>query len=175
MRANTWRAPVVEWIERRGASAWSDEFLEFFERAFQAPLRLYPNDAWFGVHAQCVSLTIGNMWLAAIASPPKCVYVLAEPNLRVKGLGNLPIPSTLKYAPLDLLTAKPWSRLGLVNADRRIWDSYARACETILESPVSRNVIKRNLYRKARLSEFLGAAARFDGGEFYGNETPVKR
>jgi hypothetical protein len=93
------------------------------------------------------------MWLAAIAKPPECAYLLVEPELRVRGMGYLPIRSTLRYMPLGFVTAKPWELVEELNTNRHAWDSYARACKLILHSPVSRNVITRNLYRKARVSE----------------------
>lgn len=149
----TWQSKTRAWVEKRRAPELSDEFVVFFEHTFQTPLKLYPNDAWFGVHDTCMSLTIGNMWLAAIAAPPRCVYVIVAEDLHIKGMGYLPIRSTQKYVPLGFATAKPWDLVRAVNKDKRIWDSYARACELILKSPISRNVITRNLYRKARVSE----------------------
>ncbi len=151
-----WQAHTRAWIEKRGAKKLSDEFILFFEKSFAAPMKLYPNDAWFGVHANCASLTIGNMWLAAIASPPKCAYLIVERDLKMRGLGYLPIPSTLRYVPLGFVTAKPWELVRALNQDKRVWDSYARACELILQAPISRNVITRNLHRKARISELRG-------------------
>lgn len=152
----TWQTQTRGWVEKRRAAELGDEFIRFFEKTFRAPLKLYPNDAWFGVHDGCVSLTIGNMWLAAIAKPPGCVYLIAEQDLHLRGMGYLPIRSTLRYVPLGFVTVKPWDGVGILNKNRRAWDSYARACELILQSPISRNVITRNLHRKARVSEFLG-------------------
>lgn len=153
----TWQSKTREWMTKRRAPELGDAFVLFFERTFQTPLKLYPHDAWFGVHDTAVSLTIGNMWLAAIAATPRCVYVIVEEDFRLPGMGYIPIRSTLRYAPLGLLTAKPWDLVRAVNKDKRIWDSYARACELILKSPISRNVITRNLYRKARVSELQNA------------------
>lgn len=150
-----WQAQVRAWLEKRRARDLGDDFVLFFERSFVAPSTLYPGDAWFGVHSNCVSLTIGNIWLAAIASPPRCAYLIVEPELKIKGMGHLPIASTGRYVPLDFMTAKPWDRTRAMNEDGRIWDSYARACELILSSPISRNVITQNLHRKARLNELL--------------------
>lgn len=149
----TWQAKTREWLAKRRASELGDEFVLFFERSFQTPLKLYPNDAWFGVHDTVISLTIGNMWLAAVTSSPRCIYVIVEQDFRLPRMGYIPIRSTLRYEPLGLITAKPWDRVSSVYEDTRIWDSYALACELILRSPVSRNVITRNLYRKARVSE----------------------
>lgn len=149
----TWQSKTREWLTKRRAPELSDEFVLFFRRTFQTPLKLYPNDAWYGVHDTVMSLTIGNMWLAAVTSSPRCIYVIVEQDFRVKGMGYIPIRSTLRYAPLGLITAKPWEMVRTVSDNERIWDSYTRACELILKSPVSRNVITRNLYRKARVSE----------------------
>jgi hypothetical protein len=95
------------------------------------------------------------MWLAAIAKPPGCAYLMVEPDFRVKGMGYLPIRSTLRYMPLGFVTAKPWELVEELNSNVRAWESYARACKLILQSPISRNVITRNLYRKARVSELI--------------------
>ena len=149
----TWQAQTRGWMEKRRAPELGDAAVAFFETAFETPTKLYPHDAWFGVHASCISLTIGNMWLAAVASPPKCAYLIVEQDFRMAGMGYMPIPSTLRYVPLGFVTAKPWDLVRALNKDQRAWDSYARACELILQSPISRNVITRNLRRKARLSE----------------------
>ncbi len=117
------------------------------------PQKLYPNDAWFGIHDSYASLTIGNMWLAAIGTRPRCAYLMVERDLKINGMGYLPIRATFKYVPLGFLTVKRWDKLHAVNQNKRAWDSYARGCELILQSPISRNVITRNLHRKVRLSE----------------------
>lgn len=150
-----WQSQTRTWVEKRGAPEYGEAFITFFEKSFQAPLKLYPHDAWFGVHANCVSLTIGNMWLAAIASPPRSAYLIVNEDFRMAGMGYLPIRSTQRYVPLGFVTAKPWDLVQALNQNKRVWDSYARACELILQSPISRNVITRNLYRKARVSEML--------------------
>lgn len=162
----TWQSQTRAWIEKRGASEAAENLVLFFEKAFQAPLKLYPHDAWFGVHANCVSLTLGNMWLAAIASPPNCAYLIVEQDLCIKGIGFLPIRATQKYVPLGFSTAKPWQLVHLLNENKQVWDEYARGCELLLQSPISRNVITRNLYRKARLSELRSAKPDilFEGG-----------
>lgn len=149
----TWQAQTRAWVEKRGAGDLGDEFITFFEKTFQTPLKLYPNDAWFGLHDGCISLTIGNMWLAAIAKPPRCVYLIAEQDLRLRGMGYMPIPSTLRYMPLGFVTVKPWDTVSVLNKNKRAWESYAKACELILQSPISRNVITRNLHRKVRIGE----------------------
>lgn len=151
-----WQTQTRAWLEKRGAKNLGDDFISFFEKSFAAPMQLYPHDAWFGVHAQCASLTIGNMWLAALASPPKCAYLIVEHDLKIRGMGYLPIRSTLRYMPLGFVTAKPWELVRALNQEERVWASYARACELILQSPISRNVITRNLHRKARVSELQG-------------------
>ena len=148
-----WQVQVAAWAEKRGAGKLSQEFVTFFEKSFQPPLKLYPREAWFGIHSNCISLTIGNMWLSAVVVRPRMVWMMTEPNLSVKGFGSHPIPSTLRYAPLDAVTAEPWDRVRALNRQEQIWDSYARACELILQSPISRNVITRNLHRKSRLAD----------------------
>ena len=148
-----WQAQVAAWAYKRGAGDLSDEFITFFEQSFRTPLKLYPRDAWFGIHANCISLTIGNMWLSAIVTRPRMAWMMTEPDLGVKGFGTHPIPSTLRYAPLDAVTAEPWDRIRALNRNARVWKSYAQACSLILQSPISRNVITRNLYRKARLAD----------------------
>lgn len=148
-----WQPHVAAWAEKRGAGELAHEFIAFFENSFRTPLKMYPRDAWFGIHSNCISLTIGNMWLTAVVARPKIVWMMTEPNLRMKGFGSHPIPSTLRYAPLDAVTAEPWDRVRALNRQARVWESYSRACELILQSPISRNVITRNLHRKARLAD----------------------
>ena len=147
-----WQAQTRAWLEKRRIEN-VEVCLAFFDRAFAAPLKLYPRDAWFGIHDTYASLTLGNMWLACIGTLPQCAYVMVEPTFEMRGMGSIPIRSTQRYAPLVLLTAKPLTLLSRLNENQRVWDSYARACELILQSPISRNVITRNLHRKARLSE----------------------
>lgn len=153
----TWQTQTRAWLEKRRIENFSDESILFFENAFQTPSKLYPRDAWFGIHGEYASLTIGNMWLAAIGTRPRCAYLIAERDLKMHGMGYLPIRATFKYVPLGFLTVKEWGKLGALNQNKRVWDSYARACELILQSPISRNVITRNLHRKARLSELQTA------------------
>jgi hypothetical protein len=150
-----WQAHLRAWAEKRHGTEFADDIVLFFEKSFQTPQKLYPKDAWFGIHGGYVSLTIGNMWLAAVASTPRCAYLLVEESFRIKGMGYIPVRSTARYAPLDLLTAKPWDLIAALNKNKSAWDSYKHACELILKSPISRNVITRNLHRKARLSELL--------------------
>lgn len=147
----TWQAATRAWLEKRRAGALGDASIRFFQETFRTPSKLYPNDAWFGVHDSYISLTIGNMWLAAIATHPKCVYLMVEHDLNIRGTGYLPIRSTLRYVPLGFVTASPWDLVAALNKNRHAWDSYDRACELILQAPISRNVITRNLHRKARL------------------------
>lgn len=148
-----WQALLRGWAEKRHANEYADDIVLFFEKAFQTPQKLYPQDAWFGIHDSYASLTIGNMWLAAVGSRPPCAYLLVEDGFTVKGMGNIPIRSTARYAPLDLVTAKPWDRIPVLNKKKSAWDSYEQACALILKSPISRNVITRNLQNKARLGE----------------------
>jgi hypothetical protein len=153
----TWQTKTRAWLEKRGAGEWLDDCLLFFERAFEAPARLYPHDAWYGIHDSYASLTIGNMWLATLGTSPRCAYLIVEPTFEMLGTGFIEIRSTLRYAPLIFVTVKPWDRIHTLNQNEGAWESYARACELIIQSPVSRNVITRNLHRKARLSELPGA------------------
>ncbi len=148
-----WQAQTRAWLEKRRANEFTKDCVLFFEQAFGVPSKLYPNDAWFGIHDTYASLTIGNMWLAALYTAPRCAYLMVEHDLNIRGMGYLPIRSTFKYVPLGFLTLKNWDRIIELNKNQRVWDSYARACELILQSPISRNVITRNLRRKARLSE----------------------
>jgi hypothetical protein len=150
-----WQTQVRAWIEKRGASAFVDDVVLFFEKALETPRTLYPSDAWFGIHDTYASLTIGNIWLASIGTAPHCAYLLAEPSLKLSGMKYLPIRSTFKYVPLVFLNAKPFSKLHALNENPRAWNSYTRACELILHSPISRNVITRNLRRKVRLDELF--------------------
>lgn len=148
----TWQAQTRVWLEKRGVEN-SDDVILFFEKAFAAPKKLYPNDAWFGIHDTYASLTIGNMWLAALGTRPRCAYVIAERDLKLRGMGYLPIRATFKNVPLGFVTLKDLGKLSALNQNEIVWDLYARGCELILQSPISRNVITRNLHRKVRLSE----------------------
>lgn len=120
----TWQTQTRAWLEKRRIENFSDEIILFFENAFQTPLKLYPRDAWFGIHGEYASLTIGNMWLAAIGTQPRCAYLIVERDLKMRGMGYLPIPSTFKYVPLGFLTVKEWGKLGALNQNKRVWDSY---------------------------------------------------
>lgn len=148
----TWQAQTRAWLEKRRVEN-AEDVIFFFEKAFEAPKKLYANDAWFGIHDSYASLTIGNMWLAALGTRPRCAYVITEHDLKLRGMGYLPIRSTFNYVPLGFLTLKDLDKLSALNQNEIIWDSYARGCELILQSPISRNVITRNLHRKVRLSE----------------------
>lgn len=153
VQASSWQSAVADWVNKRGAGEVSADVVAFFDRAFETPRRLYPQDAWFGIHAGCISLTIGNMWLAAVTGSSKRVMLITEPDVRIRGMELSLIPSTLRYTPLGFTTVKPLERVVAMNKNQRAWDSYARACELILESPISRNVITRNLHRKVKVGE----------------------
>ncbi len=151
----SWQKHVIDWANKHKASSMADDFVEFFNRAFQVPYALYPKDAWFGAHSTHLSLTIGNIWLAAIGASSKRVDLLVDDDPSINGVKFIPAPSTQRYTPLGWLIVEPSDQIGLILQSKAGWKSYERACEKILDAPISRLIIQRNLHRKKTLAEWL--------------------
>ena len=62
----SWQIDVKQWAakHRKISKNISNDLINFFELAFKNAR--YPEESWFGIHEQIVSLVIGGIFLAAI-------------------------------------------------------------------------------------------------------------
>lgn len=164
-----WITEVQQWASKKKVPSLADAFVEFFRLAFQ-PIT-YPQQAFFGVHADRVSLCVGNIWLAALRSPPEGLYMLVDAVVERDWCSSEPVKSTMRYVPLYWLGAKPLAQVEHVVRSTAVWASYAKACLKVLESPISRNNIPKNQINKVPLSVLL---ARADNHPPPRPETPPK-
>jgi hypothetical protein len=61
-----WEADTRHWLERQGdvSSGLATDICRFFVRAFEHTR--HPQNAWFGVHKDRISLVVGGIFLAAV-------------------------------------------------------------------------------------------------------------
>ncbi len=160
-----WAEWIVFWRRRiRDNPELANELVRFYQLAFEwLPEPAY-SKAWFGAHSNCISLTLGNMWLACIGSwrGGEIELLVDDPALwREPGV---PLPSMERYVPLGL-AVWPWQRVGYVNLKQSLWRSYARAAEKIWAAPISRNEISIVIQNKRRLPDLLGKTTPLPIGE----------
>lgn len=147
-----WAQAIKEWVsqKRKIESHLADVLVEFFELAFE-PIP-YPQRTYFGLHADRISLCLGNIFLAAVYR--QHIYILVERGLSLPNFHFEPAKSTERYIPLSWVVA-PVEAVAEITQTQGIWDSYARANLEILESPVSRINIPKNQVNKAKLSDIF--------------------
>ena len=157
---SSWQSDIEQWVakHRKLPNTLSRDLVRFFELVFDHTQ--HPNEAWFGVHEQIVSLVVGNIFLAAIHLDKRDygIWVLLDQNpVLIPKVKYEPVKSTQKYD--DPLT---WAHLDdvtdvsvlLENSD--FWSSYSNASNKILNSPISRSrsVEFQQSKHKRRLNEF---------------------
>lgn len=150
-----WQQAIREWIYKEKPEL-ADEFVRFFGLAFK-PIS-YPEQAYFGVHSTCVSLCVGNIWLAAFDKRSWSFWLLVDEQWSDSRFEFELAKSTKRYIPLYWLKVAP-ERLTEVLQSPGIWNSYASACLKVLESPVSRINIPKNRINKVRLSDLMVSTA----------------
>jgi len=141
-----WHQAVREWVYRVRPEL-ADEFVQFFGLAFK-PIT-YREQARFGVHSSCISLCVGNIWLASFS---KRIWLLVDEPLRDPRFDFELAKSTERYIPLYWLKAAPEAVTEILQS-QNIWTSYANACLKVLEAPISRTNILKNQINKVRLSD----------------------
>lgn len=157
-----WVQAIQKWTSQKKKIGphLADAFVEFFNLAFE-PIP-YPQQSYFGLHADRISLCVGNIFLAAVYK--QFIYILVERGLFLQKFYLEPAKSTERQIPLSWLVA-PVEAVAEINQTPEIWASYARASQQILESPISRISISKNRINKVKLSDILSLA---DGQLFEG-------
>ncbi len=149
-----WIEEIRQWPHIRSDPELAAGFVKLFQIAFDAVP--YPQQAYFGVLSSRISLTVGNIWLAAVTITDKEIYVLVDEALQIQGLSFSPVKSTLRYTPLFWMVAQPWEAITTIIETSPIWkNSFTRACVKVTDSPVSRIIIPKNQIHKKRLSDFF--------------------
>ncbi len=145
-----WVERVRQWKILKVSPELAQEVVRFFQLAFEhLPERTFQN-AWFGLHSHCISLNVGNIWLASFYYKRR-IYLLVDDRWHEDA------KSTTRYIPLGwVIYPCSWDDLREINQASDIWESYARAAEKIWASPISKLVISKNLRNKQRLSVLLG-------------------
>ncbi len=144
-----WQQAVREWFYPIRPEL-ADDFVRFFESAFR-PIT-YRERARFGVHSSCISLCVGNIWLAAFSKHFNQIWLLVDESLQDPRFDFELAKSTERYIPLHWLKAPPETVTGILSS-QDIWASYDNACIKVLESPVSRIYIRKNQINKVSLSD----------------------
>ncbi|MFM7717474.1 MAG: hypothetical protein ACKO7A_33625 [Microcystis sp.] len=119
----------------------------------------HPDEAWFGVHEQTVSLVVGSIFLAAInlSNPDYGIWVLLDQNpVVIPKVEYKPVKSTQKYDPLTWAHLDDITGVSVLLEHSEFWLSYSNASNKILNSPISRtrSVEFQQGRHKRRLNEF---------------------
>lgn len=151
-----WKSNVQQWLSKHKniTSDLEQDFIIFFEYAFVNTY--YPEQAWFGIHKEVISLVIGGIFLAAVHSRESIWLLVDQYPPEVHGLDYRPVKSTLKYeAPLIWAYADSFDIVSIIIKNSDIWKSYADASEKILNYGISspRDSIQKTRVKK-RLSDF---------------------
>lgn len=151
----SWKNRLIQWVSKRRKipNTLSDDFIRFFELAFENTR--YPDESWFGIHGQTVSLVIGGIFLAAINKSE--VWLLLDQNpVKLPNVEYHPVKSTQQYYPLVWAHLNNVTEIKVFLNSREIWQSYSEASEKILESPIShrRDSKLQRSYHKQPVSEF---------------------
>jgi len=151
-----WKEEVKEWLfkHKNIKSDLEQDFISFFEYAFINTY--YPEQAWFGIHKEVISLVIGGIFLAAVHLREGIWLLVDQYPPKVYGLDYQPVKSTLKYeAPLIWAYADSFDIVSRIIENSDIWKSYAKASEKILNYGISspRDSIQKSRIKK-RLSDF---------------------
>lgn len=140
--SGSWQTEVSQWVASRKdlADEISSDLNQFFELAFEN--NQCPNESWFGIHKQAISLVIGGIYLAAInvETNGRGIWLLIDreldddPSIEYK-----PVKSTQKYTPLTWLHLLDISQVGSLIDRPQIWASHSIACQKVLDSPIARS------------------------------------
>jgi len=151
--SSRWADAIRRWKHVEPDPKVAQALVTFFRLAFEwLPEQSY-QAAWFGVHADHISLTVGNIQLASASAATRQVQLLVDQRW------HKPAKSTRKYIPLGW-RVRSWTRLADWTTSPQVWTSYAAAAEKVWATPHARAVIRRNLARKRPLRAVLHRAAR---------------
>lgn len=150
-----WTQQLAAWLEQRKAAEFIPDAVRFFDLA----LTSLPEDAYewayWGALKTCVSLTVGGLWVATLATAPKRVDLLVAEDPRLPGWEFEVAPSTVEHDPVAWLFRPGWDSVRDLNERPDLWVSCRDACRRLLASPKSRAVDPRNSARKTPVTELL--------------------
>jgi len=151
-----WPQQLADWLERQNAPELIPDAARFFDLALTSlPEEAY-EWAYWGALKTCVSLTVGGLWVATLATGPKRVDLLVTDDPRLPGWEFEVAPSTAEHDPVAWLFRPGWESVRDLNDRPDLWVSYRDACRRLLASPKSRAVDPRNSARKTPVAELLG-------------------
>ncbi len=156
-----WAREIEQWSHIKFNTELSQEFVRFFQLAFEWLPNKTLREAWFGVHSDRISLTVGNIWLASVwvGKPKEPVWAPKRTVwLLVADSWDDLAKSTQKYAPLGWKVYS-WEQITDLNDSKEIWKSYASAAKKVWASPIARLAISKNLANKQKVCN-LGLAAK---------------
>ena len=159
MRSFDWKADLQQWLNARRdiSQELADSIIIFFEIAFEHTR--CSQRAWFGIHSSAASLVVGGIYLAAVqlSGEDEGFWLLVDQQPPpIENVEYRPVKST-KKSKYPLIWAHSISLINLSGllANALLWDSFSKATEKILVSPIAtdRDFIQERRNKK-RLSEF---------------------
>lgn len=154
-----WQTDIERWVakHRKLPMSLNTSLVSFFELAFEHTQ--CPNEAWFGVHEQTVSLVVGGIFLVAIhlSKPDYGIWVLLDQNpIVLPKVEYKPVKSTQKTYTLTWAHLNDVTDLNVLLGSSEFWQSYSKASIEIFKSPIShsRSVEFQQRRHKRRLNEF---------------------
>jgi len=156
---SSWQSDIEQWVakHRKLPNTLSRDLVRFFDLVFEHTQ--HPDEAWFGVHEQTVSLVVGGIFLAAInlSNPDYGIWVLLDQNpVVIPKVDYKPVKSTQKYDPLTWAHLDDITDVSALLESSEFWLSYSNASTKILNSPISRtrSVEFQQSRHKRRLNKF---------------------
>ena len=136
----------------------TEDAIAFFRLAFTHTR--HADKAWFGVHQRCVSLVVGNIFLASIvsSSKDKGVWLLVDTDaIAVDEWQYRPTKSTQKSKyPLFWLHTDSIKNLTYIVNNQEIWTYFSQASDKILASAIAKDRDETQIKRKKqRLGNFF--------------------
>ncbi|MFN8596609.1 MAG: hypothetical protein U0559_10565 [Anaerolineae bacterium] len=140
-----WADDIRSWRPCAKDPKLAAKFVRFMQRAIEQLPDRAKQAAWFGVHTDRITLTVGNLVLASITARERSVALLVDRDWdQVARL-------TEAHTPLGWHVIG-WSQLARLNDAKQVWLKYQSAADKIWDAPAARLVIKRNLRHKRRVS-----------------------
>ncbi len=175
-----WREQLSAWVRRPSDSALPlpDRAIRFFEQAFSRSH--HPERSWFGVHDSRASLVMGGLYLAALhrTGEDRGIWLLTHERIAKlpSSFSQRPVKSTLRHTPLMWAHASSFEHLGKLLEHSMLWDSYAKASELVIRSPIAKDRDAVQIQRgKHRLSEFWNRSSPASADSLHPESTPFQR
>jgi len=136
-----WRDRVQAWAKKRKYGQHdADALVAYFERAF-SNTRCFER-AWFGTHPSTISLVVGGIFLASLyhrSGEDHGLWLLLDVDaVPLEGIDYKPVKATQESVhPLRWAHSKSIAPLGAIIESDALWESFSRASEKILASPIA--------------------------------------